>query len=134
MPNGRQLDFEDAPEQRFPARKRKPLRIAVKTQGKIVFVDPAELVVIEAQGNYVLLKGRSRSHVLRESVSAVAEKLERFGFVRIHRSTIVNEALVEEIHVSRSGDMLLRLKGEAKEYNVSRKYREALKSIASCWI
>lgn len=112
----------------------KPLKIAIRTEGKIVFVDPADVIVIEAQGNYVLLQTRSRSHLFRESVSTVAEKLERYGFIRIHRSTIVNQAFVEEIQISRSGEMVLRVKGGTRDYNVSRKYRDALKSIAPCWI
>ena len=112
----------------------KPLRIAIRTEGKIVFVDPADVIVIEAQGNYVLLQTRSRSHLLRESVSTVAERLERYGFIRIHRSTIVNQAFIDELQISRSGEMVLRVKGGTRDYSVSRKYRDALKSIAPCWI
>jgi DNA-binding LytR/AlgR family response regulator len=112
----------------------KPLKIAIRTGGKIVFVDPGDVILIEAQGNYVQLRTHSRSHLLRESVSTVAERLARHGFVRIHRSTIVNETFIEEIQVSRSGEMLLRVKGEARAYSVSRKYRSALRAITPCWI
>jgi LytTr DNA-binding domain len=116
-------------------RKRsKPPKIAIRKEGKIVFIDPSDVVLIEAQGNYVSLQTRSRSHLLRASMSTIAKKLEPYGFVRIHRSTIVNEDFAEEVHISRSGDMLLSVKGGTKEYNVSRKYRNALKSIAPCWI
>ncbi|HTU35895.1 MAG TPA: LytTR family DNA-binding domain-containing protein [Candidatus Acidoferrum sp.] len=109
-------------------------RIAVRTDGKIIFVNPADVRVIEAQGNYVLLQTASKSHSLRESISNVAEKLEAYGFVRIHRSTIVNSSLVEEIRTSPSGDIRVCLKGSTKEYSVSRRYRNALRSIAPCWI
>jgi uncharacterized protein YlzI (FlbEa/FlbD family) len=109
-------------------------RIAVRTEGKIIFVNPADVRMIEAQGNYVLLHTASRAHSLRESISNVAEKLEPYGFVRIHRSTIVNASLVEEIRTSPSGEIRLCLKGSNKEYSVSRRYRGALKSIAPCWI
>lgn len=109
-------------------------RIAVRTGGKIVFVNPAEIRVIEAQGNYVLLHTASRSHSLRESISKVAEKLEPYGFVRIHRSTIVNASMVEEIRTSPSGEICVCLKGSAKEYSISRRYRNGVRSLARCWI
>lgn len=117
-----------------PGKLIKPHKIAIRTEGKIVFIDPAEVTVIEAQGNYVLLQTRSRSYLLRESLSIVGERLEPYGFIRIHRSTIVNQAVIEEIQISRSGEMVLRLTGIAKVYAVSRKYRDVLKSIAPCWI
>ncbi|HUJ33477.1 MAG TPA: LytTR family DNA-binding domain-containing protein [Candidatus Acidoferrum sp.] len=117
-----------------PGRIATPLKIAFRTEGKIVFIDPADVIAIEAQGNYVLLQTRSSSHLLRESVSTVARRLERYGFVRIHRSTVVNGALAEEVQISGSGEMLLRVKGGSKEYSVSRKYRGALRSISPCWI
>ncbi len=109
-------------------------RIAVHTDGRIIFINPAEVHVIEAQGNYVLLQTASKSHSLRESISKVAEKLEGYGFVRIHRSTIVNASLVEEIRTSPSGEIRVCLKGSDKEYSVSRRYRSALRSITPCWI
>ncbi len=65
-------------------------RIAIKTHGRIVFINPADVVAVEAEGNYVLLQQRSGSgsYLLRESISAMAEKLKSYGFVRIHRSCL----------------------------------------------
>jgi DNA-binding LytR/AlgR family response regulator len=115
-------------------RTTKPGKIAIRTNRKIVFIDAADVVAVEAQGKYTLLRMPSRSYRLRESVSIVAERLRPYGFIRVHRSTVVNASFVEELWVSNSGEMLLRVKGGAAEYRVSRRYRGALKSIASCWI
>lgn len=109
-------------------------RIAVRTGGKIIFVNSVEVRVIEAQGNYVLLQTASKSHTLRESISTVAEKLEQYGFVRIHRSTLVNASMVEEIRTLPSGEIRVCLKGSSKEYSVSRRYRNVVRSLAPCWI
>ena len=54
----------------------KPSRIAIKAKGRILFIDPADVVTVEAQGNYVLLRRMSGSDLLRESVSCMAEKLQ----------------------------------------------------------
>ena len=68
-------------------------KFAIRTKRKIVFVDPGEVFAVEAQGNSVLLRTSSRSYVLRQSISRVAKRLSQYGFVRIHRSTIVNKPL-----------------------------------------
>ena len=111
----------------------KPTKIAIKTKGRIVFVDPADVVVVEAQGNYVLLHRQSGSYLLRASISTMAEKLKQYGFIRIHRSILVNGSYVEEIQPWTTGEYALRLKG-GKEYTVSRTYKNNLRSLARFWV
>jgi two-component system LytT family response regulator len=108
-------------------------RIAVKAKDRILLVDPTTVMSIEAQGNYVLLQRLSGSYLLRESISSVAEKLKPYGFIRIHRSMLVNTSFVEEIQPWPTGEYLLRLKG-GRELTVSRTYRSNLSSIAQSWI
>jgi len=110
-----------------------PAKIAIKVKGRTLFVDPAEVSVIEAQGNYTLLQRQSGSYLLRGSISGLAEKLEPYGFIRIHRSVLVNAACVQEIQPWSTGEYLLRIKG-GKEYTVTRTYKESLRSLAHLWI
>jgi len=109
------------------------VRIAIKVNGGIRFINPGEVVAVLAEGNYVLLQQETSSYLLRESMSVVAQTLEPFGFIRIHRSVIVNSAFVEEIKPRSTGEYLLRVKG-GKEYTVTRTYKENLKSLAEFWI
>ena len=111
----------------------KSAKIAIKTKRSILFVDPADVVIIEAQGNYVLLQRASGSYLLRESISTMAEKLKPYGFIRIHRSMLVNGSFVEEIQPWTTGEYVLRVKG-GKEYTVSRTYKSNLKSLTKFWI
>ncbi len=108
-------------------------RIAIKAKGRILFIDPAEIVTVEAKGNYVLLRRTSGSDLLRESMSTVTEKLRAYGFVRVHRSVIINAAFIEEIFTMNSGDSVVRIKG-GMEFPVSRTYKENLHSITPLWI
>jgi two-component system LytT family response regulator len=108
-------------------------RVAIKDKGRIVFVDAAELISVEAQGNYVLLQQKAGSHLLRETLSTVAEKLRPHGFIRIHRSVLVNVAFVDTIQVESDGDYVLRTK-TGKQYRVARTYRNGLKGLAQYWI
>jgi two-component system LytT family response regulator len=113
--------------------RRPSTRIAIKVKGRILFINSGDVVSILADGNYVLLQQESISYFLRESISAVAEKLEPFGFIRIHRSVLVNASFVEEIKPYPTGEYGLRVKG-GKEYTVTRTYKENLKSLAEFWI
>jgi two-component system, LytTR family, response regulator len=51
-------------------------RIAIKAKGRIVFINPGDVVAVQAEGNYVLLQRHASSHLLRESISVIAAPLE----------------------------------------------------------
>jgi DNA-binding LytR/AlgR family response regulator len=108
-------------------------RIAIKAKGKILFIDAADLIAVEARGNYVLLLHTSGSHMMRGSISIIEQKLNLHGFVRIHRSVLVNAALVEEIHPWSTGEYVLRVRG-GKEFTVTRTYKKNLQLLAQLWI
>jgi len=108
-------------------------RIAIKAGKKILFIDSADIIAVEAEGNYVLLQHKSSTYLLRESISTMAEKLSRFGFVRIHRSSLVNAAFVEEIQRLSTGEYFLRVRG-GKKYMITRTYRKNLHLLAESWI
>jgi two-component system, LytTR family, response regulator len=104
-------------------------RIAIKTTGRILFIDAADIVAVEAEGNYVMLHHKSSAHLLRESISTVEEKLSSRGFIRIHRSVLVNAAKVEEVRRLSTGEHSLRLRN-GKEYTVTRTYRQNLRNVS----
>jgi two-component system, LytTR family, response regulator len=108
-------------------------RIAIKGDGRILFIDPSDVVAVQAEGNYVLLQREVGSHLLRESISVMADKLRPYGFIRIHRSVLVNSAFVREIRPWTTGEYGLLLKS-GKEYTVTRTHKKNLREIASSWI
>jgi two-component system, LytTR family, response regulator len=113
--------------------QRAPGRIAIRANGRIVFAAPGDIVTVRAEGNYVLLQREDGSLLLRESISAMAEKLKPHGFLRIHRSVLVNSAFVEEVRPIATGEYRLRMKG-GQEYTVTRSYKKNLSEIAGSWI
>jgi two-component system, LytTR family, response regulator len=108
-------------------------KIGIKSNGRVLFIDPRDIAVVEAEGNYVLLRRDTGTDLLRESISEIAEKLEPFGFVRIHRSVLVNASFVQDVRPCSTGDYQLRLKG-GREYTVTRTYKKNLKHLAAFWI
>jgi DNA-binding LytR/AlgR family response regulator len=59
--------------------------------------------------------------------------LQHHGFIRIHRSTLVNITFVEEIKPYSTGEYGLRMKGR-QEYTVTRTYKKNLRQLAEFWI
>ena len=114
------------------ARRQAP-RIAIKAKGKILVLDVADIVAVEAQGNYICLRHRTNSYSLRESLAGMAEKLKPYGFLRIHRSVIVNISAVEEFQPLPSGEYRLCVKG-GKKYLVTRTYKHNLRDMAQLWV
>jgi DNA-binding LytR/AlgR family response regulator len=108
-------------------------RIAIRVKGGTRFVSTDCVLVVRAQGNYVLLQCESGSYLLRESITTMQRQLEPYGFVRIHRSVLVNRSWVEEIRPCLTGDYGLRMRG-GKEFKVTRTYKYNLKSLAELWL
>jgi len=113
--------------------KPKSCRVAIKVGGKILFINLCDVVSVQAKGKCVWLQGTASSYLLRESISVLAEALETHGFIRIHRSVLVNILLVEEIRPLSTGEYCLRVEG-GKEYTVTRTYKQNLNSLADFWI
>jgi len=113
--------------------KRLAPRIAFKAKGSILLVDLADIVAVQAKGNYVSLRHRTNPYLVHESLSSMAEKLKPYGFIRIHRSVIVNISAVEEIQPLPTGEYRLRVKG-GKEYLVTRTYKHNLRDLAQLWV
>jgi DNA-binding LytR/AlgR family response regulator len=113
--------------------KPRPLRVAIKVRGKILFINLGDVVSVQAKGKHVSFQQTSGSCLLRESISVVAGRLETHGFIRIHRSVLVNTSFVEEIRPVSTGKYSLRVAG-GKEYTVTRIYRKNLKFLAEFWI
>ena len=114
------------------ARRQAP-RIAFKAKGRILFLKLAEIVAVQAEGNYVSLRHRPNPYLLRESLSSMAEKLKPYGFIRIHRSVVVNISAVEEMQPLPTGEYRLRVKG-GNEYLVTRTYKDNLRDLAQLWV
>jgi DNA-binding LytR/AlgR family response regulator len=113
--------------------KRQAPRIAFKAKGGILLLDLADILAVQAEGNYVSLQHRPNPYLVHESLSSMAEKLKPYGFIRIHRSVVVNISAVEKIQPLPTGEYRLRVKG-GKEYLVTRTYKHNLRDLAQLWV
>jgi two-component system LytT family response regulator len=73
-------------------------RIPVREDERVVLVDVDDIVWIKASGNTVRLHLADRVHELRETMAALAARLDPRRFARVHRSAIINIRRVKDIH------------------------------------
>ncbi len=101
----------------------------VRKGSQRVRLDLAKVDWIAAEGECVRIHSEGESFLERASISSVADRLGRAGFVRVHRSAIVNAARIEAIDRTRWGSLQVRLSGGG-EIRVSRSYQDALRKLA----
>jgi two-component system LytT family response regulator len=84
-------------------------RFLVRTRDRTVVVDVDHIDWIEAADYYATLHVGGRAHLLRETLTELAQRLDPRRFFRVHRSAIVNMERVREIHPLFRGDSELVL-------------------------
>ena len=80
------MQLNDYPEQE-PA-------IAVKSTTGVEFIPVKQIQGATAQGNYIALLMEGREVLHRATMAGLSEKLSEAGFVRVHRSHLINPNLV----------------------------------------
>ncbi len=113
----------DGPSSGAPSRFEKMINI--KDRGQIFRVDVDTIELIEAAGDYMVIKTGDNSLVLRETMKDLEKRLDPRRFQRIHRSTIVNLDLVKQVKPHTNGECFLVL-GSGSQVKVSRSYREVV--------
>lgn len=58
-------------------------------------IDSENIEYIESYGHYLLIHTESATFKIREKISDVLEKLEPLGFIRVHKSYIINKAYIK---------------------------------------
>ncbi len=101
--------------------------VPVKTRGRTVLVDLADVDWIETQGNYLALHAGSAVHLIRDTSVHFEAALDPARFTRIHRQTLVALDRIRAITALLGGDATLHL-ADGTELRVSRNFREVVKS------
>jgi hypothetical protein len=94
-----------------------------------VRVDVSEVDWISAEGECVRFHCGNRTFLERLSMTAAAEKLDDLGFVRIHRSTLVNSKRIEGVARTDWGAMQLRL-SDGTKLRVSKSFQPEVRKLA----
>jgi two-component system, LytTR family, response regulator len=103
-------------------------RFVVKAAGRIFFLPVVEIDWIEAADNYVSLHTGRESHLIRETLTALEDKLNPDDFIRIRHSAIVNVKRIKELHPLFKGEYQILLYTGAK-LTSSRRYRHRIADL-----
>ncbi|OAV42702.1 LytTR family DNA-binding domain-containing protein [Lewinella sp. 4G2] len=104
-----------------------PARILVNKGRKLIPLATADIIWVEADGDYARLHCTEATYHSNYGISAIEEKLDPATFLRVHRSHIVNLSAVREAHrYARSYDLIMR-NGDA--VRVSRGYVDRVRDL-----
>jgi len=106
-------------------------RFAVKEKDIVAFLEYADIVWFEAAEHYVLVHTKTRSHIIRESMSGLEARLERKRFLRVHRSAIVNVDFIERLDTVAHDEYELRLKTGTTLSVSRRRFRKIMELLGA---
>ena len=89
-------------------------RLVIRTRSKVSFLKPGEIDWLEADGKHVKLHVGRETHVVRQQLKRLEARLATHGFVRVHRSAIVNVDRIKELEPWFHGEYVVILKDGTK--------------------
>jgi DNA-binding LytR/AlgR family response regulator len=98
--------------------------IPVELAGTTRMLPRSSVHWVEAQGDYARLHTADGSHLVRISLATLAERWADAGFVRIHRSYLVQLRLIGELRLTGNGYVVVV---GGRELPVSRRHTRELK-------
>jgi DNA-binding LytR/AlgR family response regulator len=98
--------------------------IPVELAGTTRLLPRSAIRWVEAQGDYARLHTADSSHLVRVSLATLAERWAEAGFVRVHRSYLVQLKLITELRLTGTGYVVVV---DGRELPVSRRHTRELK-------
>ena len=87
-----------------------PSCLLVKRDDRVLLLRPQDIDWVEAVADYVKVHVGTESHLTRSTLSDMQKRLAADGFVRVHRSRLVNLARVREFRPSSRSESTIILK------------------------
>lgn len=106
----------------------RPATFDIQDGARLIRVPVEKIVAVRSAGNYVeFILADDRRPLMRSSLTSMQDALRAHGFVRSHKSWLVNKALVTGLKPEGSGDYTIEL--GAVEAPLSRRFPEALATV-----
>jgi len=106
--------------------QKEPSRLAIRDGGHTTWVDQEDIEWIDAAGDYMCVQANGTTYIMRKTMKELEKELDADILQRIHRSTIVNVRLVQEMESHINGEYFLTLKS-GHRVKLSRTYKDKLK-------
>lgn len=102
--------------------------LLIKHNHKLFRVLLEDIKYVEAYDNYLKIHSTQKTYLIRKTLKSLNEELKDLGFIRTHRSIIVNKSFVENIEALKSGDAMVRL-FTGEHLKLSRSYKANLQEM-----
>ena len=83
--------------------------LQIKVDGRLLFVRVSDIDWLEADDNHVYIHAGGRTHVVRETLAHLTQRLPANGFLRIHRSSAINVDRIRELRWKGGGSFTVVL-------------------------
>jgi two-component system LytT family response regulator len=107
-----------------------PDKLPVKSRDGVQFVAVNDIDWLEADRNYVVLHVGTVELRLRETITELEERLNLAGFVRVHRSVLLNADRIMRIEPWANGEYVVVMRN-GKKINTGRGYGEKVRALFS---
>jgi two-component system LytT family response regulator len=104
--------------------------IILKVGGGVVFCRTTEIRWIEGNGDYLNIYTSGKPMMIRDTIRGMQERLQGRGFLRIHKSILVNRARISGMMPIHSGDYMLEM-DDGTRLRASRSFKEEFRLLLS---
>ncbi|MBO0958485.1 response regulator transcription factor [Neobacillus sp. MM2021_6] len=102
-------------------------KLAVEAAGEILYLDPIEILYIVRDDKWTRLITKHNEYDTKMPLKDLENRLQSFGFFRIHKSFLVNLEYVNRLTPWFNGAYQLHIEGRKEMLSVSRNYVKALR-------
>jgi two-component system, LytTR family, response regulator len=99
-------------------------RLIVTYNNRLIIIPASDVEWVETYGNYLKIHTAGKTHLMRETMNNLMERLDPEKFFRIHRSTLVNLDCIKELQPMFGGQYTVVMH-DGTELTLSRNYRKA---------
>ncbi|MCJ8319023.1 MAG: LytTR family DNA-binding domain-containing protein [Colwellia sp.] len=106
----------------------KGINFEIKHLGRLIKVNSNDIIYVNSAGNYVELHSKEATHLVRSTISSLEYDLEQNGFLRIHRSILINESSIARVHYLNSNNQYKFVLSNGTELQSSRSFKDRIVS------
>jgi two-component system LytT family response regulator len=96
----------------------------IKHQGISRVISSNQIEWINADGNYVELHCKNKTHLYRSTISTLEFDLQKNGFIRIHRSILIKKSSIKRVRYLNSNNQYKFFLQDGEELLSARSYKE----------
>ena len=104
-------------------------KLMIKNKEGISLVDMKDIVLIQREERNTVIYTRDEEYVTSEGLSEIQERLDKYQFIRSHKSYIINLSMIHKIYPYGRWTYVVKLKNTSKDALLTHEKYEEVKSL-----